>query len=171
MVIVAATHKYKINVKKPMSQEIMPLFHVKYLVAGGKKGNFLLKWKYCYFKISWSLNVRPFLTWCEKLYGIGRVIFLFTFFGVCFWGKLVGVLITVYCYIAVKVLKPSLHFCFPRIPLWNEHFGASGEVQPSLSLSPLPSAETCLSAGREFKLLPFLEPTKCSFSSKLMQIF
>jgi len=26
---------------------------------------------------------------------------------------------------------------------------------------PLPSAEMCLSASREFQLLPFLKPTKC----------
>lgn len=76
-----------------------------------------------------------------------------------------------HCYIAVKVLKSSLHVCFWCIPLWNEHLGANGETQHSLSLSSLPSAEMCLSASREFKLLPFLKPTKCRFSSKLMQMF
>lgn len=76
-----------------------------------------------------------------------------------------------HCYIAVKVLKSSLHVCFWCIPLWKEHLGANGETQHSLSLSSLPSAEMCLSASREFKLLPFLKPTKCRFSSKLMQMF
>lgn len=36
---------------------------------------------------------------------------------------------------------------------------------------PLPSAEMCLSASRDSNFCPFLKPTKCWCSSKLMQMF
>lgn len=39
---------------------------------------------------------------------------------------------------------------------------------PSL---PFPQQKCVCSASRDFKLLPFLKPTKCWFSSKLMQMF
>lgn len=73
-----------------------------------------------------------------------------------------------YCSKSFKTTLACLLLMYPfvRLALWGQWRNAAFTLPP-----PLPPAETCSSASRQFKLLPFFKPTECWFSSKLMQMF